>query len=84
MPGVTVPKPEGAFYLFPRIEGMTDSLAFCRQLLMETKVGVAPGDAFGPGGEGSVRSRTSADAKRQAEAGPIMDRAADPMVRTSE
>jgi aspartate aminotransferase len=55
MPGVTTPSPDGAFYLFPRIDGLTDSFAFCRQLLMETRVGLAPGVAFGAGGEGSVR-----------------------------
>ena len=55
LPGVTVPKPDGAFYLFPRVEGMTDSFAFCRALLEETRVGLAPGVAFGEGGEGSFR-----------------------------
>jgi aspartate/methionine/tyrosine aminotransferase len=55
MPGVRVPKPEGAFYLFPKIEGLTDSFEFCKRLLMETQVGLAPGVAFGAGGEGSVR-----------------------------
>jgi hypothetical protein len=55
MPGVSVPSPDGAFYLFPRIAGLTDSLAFCKRLLVETKVGLAPGMAFGAGGEGSVR-----------------------------
>lgn len=55
MPGVTVPKPDGAFYLFPRIDGLTDSFEFCKRLLVETKVGLAPGVAFGAGGEGSVR-----------------------------
>ena len=55
MPGVTVPVPEGAFYLFPRIDGLEDSFAFCKRLLLETKVGLAPGVAFGAGGEGSVR-----------------------------
>lgn len=55
MPGVTVPSPDGAFYLFPKIEGLTDSFAFCRKLLEETRVGLAPGVAFGAGGEGSVR-----------------------------
>ena len=55
MPGVTVPNPDGAFYLFPKIEGLKDSFEFCRRLLMETKVGLAPGVAFGAGGEGSVR-----------------------------
>jgi aspartate/methionine/tyrosine aminotransferase len=53
--GVTVPKPDGAFYVFPRIEGLEDSFEFCRRLLLETKVGIAPGVAFGEGGEGSVR-----------------------------
>jgi aspartate/methionine/tyrosine aminotransferase len=55
MPGVTVPEPEGAFYLFPRIEGLRDSFDFCKRLLVETQVGLAPGVAFGAGGEGSVR-----------------------------
>jgi hypothetical protein len=55
MGGITVPDPEGAFYLFPRIDGLTDSFDFCRRLLLETRVGVAPGVAFGAGGEGSIR-----------------------------
>ena len=55
MPRVTVPKPDGAFYLFPKIAGMTDSFDFCKRLLMDTHVGLAPGVAFGAGGEGSVR-----------------------------
>ncbi len=53
--GVTVPSPDGAFYLFPRIHGLKDSFAFCLRLLEETKVGIAPGVAFGAGGEGAVR-----------------------------
>jgi len=55
MPGLTVPKPDGAFYLFPKVDGLTDSFAFCKRLLEETRVGLAPGVAFGAGGEGSVR-----------------------------
>ena len=55
LPGVTVPEPAGAFYLFPKIDGLTDSSTFCRQLLAEERVGLAPGSAFGAGGEGSVR-----------------------------
>jgi len=55
MPRVTVPKPDGAFYLFPKIAGMTDSFDFCKRLLLDTNVGLAPGVAFGAGGEGSVR-----------------------------
>ncbi|HWB84356.1 MAG TPA: pyridoxal phosphate-dependent aminotransferase [Bryobacteraceae bacterium] len=55
MNGVTVPEPDGAFYLFPAIEGLKDSFGFCKRLLEETRVGLAPGVAFGAGGEGSVR-----------------------------
>lgn len=55
IPGVTVPEPEGAFYLFPAIENLADSFAFCKELLLATRVGLAPGVAFGAGGEGRVR-----------------------------
>lgn len=55
MPGVTVPEPAGAFYVFPRLDGLTDSFAFCERLVRERRVGVAPGSAFGLGGEGHVR-----------------------------
>ena len=55
MPGVTVPRPDGAFYVFPRVSGVDDSFAFCLRLLREQKVGLAPGSAFGAGGEGSIR-----------------------------
>ncbi len=61
MPGVTVPKPDGAFYVFPRFAGASDSFDFCKRLLLETQVGLAPGVAFGAGGEGSVRICYAAD-----------------------
>jgi aspartate/methionine/tyrosine aminotransferase len=53
--GVTIPVPDGAFYLFVKIDGVTDSFEFCKRLLLEAKVGLAPGVAFGAGGEGNVR-----------------------------
>ena len=55
MDGVTVPSPEGAFYLFPKLDGLVDSFTFCKELLLTCRVGLAPGVAFGAGGEGSVR-----------------------------
>ena len=61
MPGVTLPEPLGAFYLFPRIEGLSDSFDFCRRFLLGKRVGFAPGVAFGAGGEGSVRLCYAAD-----------------------
>jgi aspartate/methionine/tyrosine aminotransferase len=61
MGGVTVAQAEGAFYLFPRIEGLTDSFDFVLSLLKETRVAVAPGSAFGNGGEGAIRICCAAD-----------------------
>ena len=52
---VEVARPEGAFYAFFRVDGMADSLAFAKELLRQTKVGLAPGSAFGPMGEGFLR-----------------------------
>lgn len=68
MPRVSVPEPAGAFYLFPRIQGVNDSYEFCRTLLEETQVGLAPGSAFGAGGEGCVRICYAAEQKILAEA----------------
>ncbi len=55
VPGVNLPEPEGAFYLFPQLEGIDDSYQFSLDLLHKTHVAVAPGSAFGNGGEGSIR-----------------------------
>jgi aspartate/methionine/tyrosine aminotransferase len=44
-------RPEGAFYGFLEIDGMTDSLDFAKRLLKDHRVGVAPGMAFGPEGD---------------------------------
>ncbi len=52
---VEVGRPEGAFYAFFRVAGVEDSLAFAKELLHRTKVGLAPGSAFGPMGEGYLR-----------------------------
>jgi aspartate/methionine/tyrosine aminotransferase len=53
--GVTVFPPEGAFYLMVRVVSEETSLALALRLLREAKVGVAPGTAFGPEGEGFLR-----------------------------
>ena len=49
-------KPEGAYYVFPRIlvEHAT-ARDFCLEMLDKFKVALAPGSAFGPSGEGHVR-----------------------------
>ncbi|GIR78095.1 MAG: aminotransferase [Alphaproteobacteria bacterium] len=48
-------EPDGAFYCFFSVKGLTDSLAFAHSLLEQTKVGLAPGLAFGPAGGGYLR-----------------------------
>lgn len=53
--GVTVFPPDGAFYLMARVETGEKSLDLAFRLLREAKVGVAPGTAFGPEGEGFIR-----------------------------
>ncbi len=40
-------RPEGAFYGFLEIDGLTDSLAFAQDLVRKARVGVSPGMAFG-------------------------------------
>ncbi len=54
--GLSCFEPSGAFYTFPSIAstGMTSD-EFSERLLMEEKVAVIPGSAFGSGGEGFVR-----------------------------
>ena len=55
LPGITAPRPKGAMYLFFRVDGVDDSLALCKQLVRDAGLGLAPGNAFGPEGEGCVR-----------------------------
>ena len=47
--------PDGAFYAFFRIDGVTDVRKAALDLVDEANVGLAPGTAFGPGGEGYFR-----------------------------
>jgi aminotransferase len=55
--GLTCFEPRGAFYAFPsiRTSGLTDE-EFCERLLLEEKVAVVPGSAFGRSGTGFVRA----------------------------
>ncbi len=53
IPGVECVAPEGAFYVFPRVEALYPrknvggSVEFCRRLLDEAHVAAVPGEAFG-------------------------------------
>jgi aspartate/methionine/tyrosine aminotransferase len=53
--GVRLSPPDGAFYAFLGVDGLTDSLEFALRLVREHGVAVAPGSAFGEGGEGHLR-----------------------------
>ncbi|MCD4701548.1 MAG: pyridoxal phosphate-dependent aminotransferase [Candidatus Aegiribacteria sp.] len=46
-------RPEGAFYVFPRLVAETDTAGFCSELLEEEGLAVIPGSAFGA--EGYIR-----------------------------
>ena len=67
LPGIEVAPPPGAMYAFFRVAGLTDSLAFCKRLVREARLGLAPGSAFGPEGEGFVRWCFAADVARLAD-----------------
>ncbi len=55
-PHLSFKKPQGAFYLFPRIEGIDlPSKDLVIRLVNEEKVAVVPGSAFGRLGEGHIR-----------------------------
>jgi aspartate/methionine/tyrosine aminotransferase len=67
IPGVTAVAPPGAMYAFFRIAGMADSLALCKHLAANHGLGLAPGAAFGPEGEGYIRWCFAASPERLAE-----------------
>ena len=67
LPGIEVAPPDGAMYVFFRVAGLTDSLAYCKSLVRDARLGLAPGSAFGPEGEGFIRWCFAADTARIAE-----------------
>ena len=55
LPGVTTSRAPGGMYAFVRIDGFDDSLRLAKRLVIEAGVGLAPGVAFSPEGEGWLR-----------------------------
>jgi aspartate/methionine/tyrosine aminotransferase len=47
--------PPGAFYLFFKVDGMTNSEKAAFDIVDRANVGLAPGNAFGGAGEGYLR-----------------------------
>jgi aspartate/methionine/tyrosine aminotransferase len=54
-PQIQLSIPDGAFYMFFGIDGMTDSMKTTFRIIDEANVGFAPGIAFGAAGEGYLR-----------------------------
>ena len=65
--GVTAASPSGTMYVFFKVQGTTDSLEFCKRLARDAGLGLAPGSAFGPEGEGFLRWCFAASEDRLAE-----------------
>ncbi len=68
LPRLRFARPDGAFYLFFAVEGEPDSRTLARRLVDRAVVGLAPGTAFGPGGEGFLRLCFAVSPERLAEA----------------
>ena len=68
LPGVRCLKPDGAFYVFPNIEGtgMSDE-EFATLMLEEAGVALLPGTNFGAAGAGHVRLCYATDRRRISE-----------------
>ena len=64
---VSAAVPSGTMYAFFKVDGVTDSLEFCKRLVRDEGLGLAPGAAFGPEGEGFVRWCFAASEDRLAE-----------------
>jgi aspartate aminotransferase len=55
LPGIRYASPDGAFYAFLKVDGVTDSLTLAQTLVTQHGIAVAPGIAFGESGEGWLR-----------------------------
>jgi aspartate/methionine/tyrosine aminotransferase len=60
--------PSGAFYLLFAVEGETDTRRLAFRLIDEAAIGLAPGSAFGPGGEAFLRLCFARDPEQVATA----------------
>ena len=54
-PKLKLARPKAAFYAFFAVDGMSDSVEYAKRIIDDANVGLAPGSAFGPAGEGYLR-----------------------------
>jgi aspartate aminotransferase len=71
---VHLTRPQGGFYAFFTVDGLSDSFTAAEQIFRQTSVGLAPGIAFGPEGEGFLRLCFATNQARVSEA---LDRLAE-------
>jgi aspartate/methionine/tyrosine aminotransferase len=55
MPRVRLTPANGSFYTMFGVDGVADTLAFCKRAVVEARVGLAPGMAFGGGADDQIR-----------------------------
>ncbi len=65
---------EASFYTMFEVEGVTDTVEFCKRAVSEARIGMAPGLAFGKGAETLIRLC-------HAKAPPLLDAAMDRLER---
>ncbi len=74
---VRVSRPDAAFYVMFSVDGERDTLALAKRLVTEARVGLAPGAAFGAGGETFLRLCYACSTARLSEAMDRLERFLD-------
>jgi aspartate aminotransferase len=67
-------KPPGALYAFLKIDGIADAREEAFRIVDATGVGMAPGTAFGPGGDAFLRACFLRDPKQIEDAADRLSR----------
>jgi aspartate/methionine/tyrosine aminotransferase len=74
---VSITRPDAAFYVMLHVDGMGNALDFAKRLVTEARVGLAPGSAFGAGGEGFLRLCYASSLPRLSQAMDRLERVLD-------
>jgi aspartate/methionine/tyrosine aminotransferase len=62
--GVEITPPTGGMYVMLRVAGEDDAVSLCKRLVQEARLGLAPGEAFGPESAGWIRWCIATDISR--------------------
>jgi aspartate/methionine/tyrosine aminotransferase len=78
--GILAREPSGAFYALLDVSALNeDTYAAARELLLQHRVGVAPGETFGPAGRGLVRISLASSTNDLVHGVDRLVRASNPM-----